>query len=1029
MPKIAHFSICLKHETDILCRLCACMLMACGPLFSQTVLLPGDLALLSLNANNRLCNPAGADNDLISFVCFKDILPGTKIDITDNGWERALPNQWGNSEGFITMTRTGPTIKAGTVITLQFPPAGTTTYQTIAPDGAWTFVQGTLNPIQLNSGGEQLYFMQGGIWNNPDTIFLFLHRATYEGGRILFGANTKPVWTSFINNSQESGLHPLATCLHIAPQSGAWDFLSYSGDFSPATKGTWAQRLRSASNWKTYNACSQMPVLPATLQVLPDSISFHCKSCRGCGPFTDTLSFKLPATGGPYTVTLSSGKDSIRISNLSPNSKSPLFVDSTRTFTLAAIQDGQGCPLLFDPIPPLTISVTRPELPVESLNLAVCARADGNGTFPLTSADTAFTRSIPGYRVSWFLDSTLLQPVQNPDSFSSSGRMVFALLSDVACPATKAAKVNLEVLPLPEAVVPPDARLCGQPNCLSIPLQLKGKAPFTMTYSLQAPNGAEQAAEQPFSNLSGAWNLCLLQPEFQRGLINLQYRTLSDANGCTSDLSGKRTAISVRIPSINEIRRTLCRGDAVIVNGKLYNEDNPRDSVLLPGAASGGCDSLIVIDLSYHPPLAAGLSGDTTACPGQEFVLKWQLEGGSLFDVVIREDDVIKEIRNVKNGDELRVLPTKPILLSVLSVRSQNSGCEIRPFSAYKLIVNDLNVTAQAIPKFGGTAVSCHNAEDGEIAARVSGGIPPYRILWSNGASTETVSGLRAGTYRVTATDVKGCQFSAQATVTQPAPITATLEADINPCAQESGRLILKQLSGGTGPFQYAPAGQALQVLERLPLTLRNLPIGSSILRIQDANGCSVNLPFDIPALQPLSADLGPDITIASGDSAFIEPKFRNFTPVKISWTPAVLPATSRPKFYILAPAQTTTFQIVAVDSNGCTATDALTIFVEQRNRVFVPNAFSPNGDNINDRLEFFAGPEIARFQFIRIYTRWGAQVFEVNDIVPGDPKGAWDGSVKGGEQAPAGLYIYQAATEGKDGKITRLNGDVMLMR
>jgi gliding motility-associated-like protein len=1027
MPKISHLFLRPKQKNDIRWILCASMIVVNGALLSQTVLLPGDLALLSLNANNRLCNTSANDNDVISFVCFKDILPGTKIDITDNGWERALPNQWGNSEGFISMTRIGPTIKAGTVITLQFPPMGMNTYQAIAPDAAWNFVQGTLNPIHLNSAGEQLYFMQGGTWNNPDTIFLFLHRATYEGGRILFGVNTKSTWTSFINNSQESGLHPLAKCLHIAPQSGAWDFLSYTGDLSPATKGAWAQRLRSASNWKTYTACSQMPVLPTALQVLPDSISFHCKSCRGCGPFTDTLSFKLPATGGPYKVTLTSGKDTIRLSNLSSNSKSPVFVDSTRTITLAAIEDGQGCPLNFTPIPPLTIEVSRPQLPVSSLNLPVCAQADGNGAFPLSAADTVFTQKIPGYRISWFLDSTLRQPIENPGSFSSSSRPVFALLSDVFCPSSKAAKVNLEVLPLPEAIVPASTRLCGQPVCLSIPLQLKGKAPFTMAYSLQAPNGTLQPAQQSFNNLSNTWNLCLPQPEFQRGLVNLQYRTLTDANGCTKDLSEKRTAISVRIPSINEIRRTLCQGDAIIVNGKVYNENNPRDSVLLPGAASGGCDSLIIIDLSYYPPLSAGLIGDTSACPGQEFVLKWQLEGGNLFDVFIREDEVIKEIRGVKNGDELRILTSKSILLSIVSVQSQDNRCEIRPFSAYALNVNNLNITAQAIPKFGGTAVSCHNAADGESSARVSGGVSPYRILWSNGATSETISGLPAGIYRVTVTDAKGCQHAAQATVTQPAPITANLETDVNRCAQESGRLVLKQISGGTGPFLYAIAGQEFKRLERLPLTLRNLPPGISILRIQDANSCSANFSFDIPPVQQLTADLGPDLTIASGDSVFVRPQF-NFNPVKISWTPLVTPSASRPQYYILRPAQTTTFQIEATDSSGCTAVDALTVFVEQRNSIFVPNAFSPNGDNINDGLEFFAGPEIARFRSLRIYTRWGAQVFEVSDIVPGDSKGIWDGAING-QPAPPGVYLYQMTLEGKDGKITKLNGDVVLIR
>ncbi len=997
---------------------------------AQTVLQPGDLAVLSLVSNNRLCNPSGAENDLIRFVCLKDILPGTRIDITDNGWERALPGQWGNSEGFVSFTRTGPVLKAGTVITLQFLATGTNTFQVIAPDTNWTSTRGTPNPIRLNPGGDQVYFMQGGVWNNPDTAnSAFLHRATYNGGRILFAINTKPSWNPFINDPQESGLHPLAACLNIAPPSGNWDFLSYTGDFSPATTATWAQRVRNPANWKTFNTCSMMPVLPSSLQILPDSISFHCKSCRGCGPFTDTLSFKLPVNGGPYKVTLVSGQDTLRIPNLGPNSKSPVFVNSTRAFFLASIEDGQGCPLNFAPIPPLTITVEKPAVPLPPSDLSACALPDGKGVFNLLQADTFFTKNKPGFSVSWFLDSTLQQPLPSPGNFSAPapGLTVYALLNDGFCNAENATRVPLKVLPAPEAVLPTTARLCGSNPCLPLPLELKGKAPFNLAYTLQAPDGTSLSQQQNFTENSAPWNLCLSQPAFQKGIVVLQYQSLTDANGCSTELSGKSTPISVRIPAVNQIRRTLCPGEAIIVNGKLYNERNPKDSVLLPGVAAGACDSLIIIDLSFHPMISANLIGDTSACPGQEFVLQWQLGGGSLFDIVYQEGNQNRILKGIRNGDALRLIPANSTILAIISVQAQESRCEIRPFSAISLKVNDLKAQAQPIPKFGGTSVSCNGASDGEAVLRISGGIAPYRIQWDNGAATGTISGLSAGTYKVSVTDAQGCLASTQVSITQPLPISANLETIAAQCAQESGRAVLTRLSGGTPPFLYSLPGQESKVIERLPLTLRNLPQGSSRFRIQDANGCIADLNFSIPAPQFIRADLGPDQTIASGDSLILTPTF-NFEPVQITWSPEVSIPAARPRSFILRPLQTTTFFIQATDSSGCAATDAITIFVEQRSRVFVPGAFSPNGDNINDRLDFYAGPEIALVRSLRIYTRWGAVVFEANNVAPGSTEAAWDGLYKG-NPAPQGVYIFQATIEGKDGKTTKIGGEVVLMR
>ena len=97
--------------------------------------------------------------------------------------------------------------------------------------------------------------------------------------------------------------------------------------------------------------------------------------------------------------------------------------------------------------------------------------------------------------------------------------------------------------------------------------------------------------------------------------------------------------------------------------------------------------------------------------------------------------------------------------------------------------------------------------------------------------------------------------------------------------------------------------------------------------------------------------------------------------------------------------------------------------------RIFVPNAFSPNGDSTNDVWKVSAlsvfnaiGKKLTGFN-ARVYNRWGTLVFESNNIFKG-----WNGTFKG-EDAPSDVYIYMISAEGIDGRSIRLTGYVTLLR
>jgi len=97
--------------------------------------------------------------------------------------------------------------------------------------------------------------------------------------------------------------------------------------------------------------------------------------------------------------------------------------------------------------------------------------------------------------------------------------------------------------------------------------------------------------------------------------------------------------------------------------------------------------------------------------------------------------------------------------------------------------------------------------------------------------------------------------------------------------------------------------------------------------------------------------------------------------------------------------------------------------------RVFIPNAFSPNADSLNDVWKVSAlsvfnaiGTKLTQFD-AKIYNRWGTLVFESNDIYKG-----WDGTYKG-EKSPPDVYIYVVSAEGIDKRTIQLKGNVTLLR
>jgi hypothetical protein len=226
-----------------------------------TIFAPGELLILGINANNTTgaCGGSITGEDRISFFCLKPITNGTTFILTDNGYERSSSQpagRWGNTEGVVRMTRTGATIPAGQVITFRFNLSpNTTNVASIAPDANWSCAYiGLSGAVNMNNGGDQIFFMQGGTWNNGT---FNLHNATYTG-TVLNGFSTTGVWESFGNSTQKSGLPATTACFFISPTTNT-DYNKYIGPQSIASWRDWIVRVGTTANWSTsatINSCA-----------------------------------------------------------------------------------------------------------------------------------------------------------------------------------------------------------------------------------------------------------------------------------------------------------------------------------------------------------------------------------------------------------------------------------------------------------------------------------------------------------------------------------------------------------------------------------------------------------------------------------------------------------------------------------------------------------------------------------------------------------------------------------------------------
>ncbi|MBK9222525.1 MAG: gliding motility-associated C-terminal domain-containing protein [Saprospiraceae bacterium] len=254
--------------------------------------------------------------------------------------------------------------------------------------------------------------------------------------------------------------------------------------------------------------------------------------------------------------------------------------------------------------------------------------------------------------------------------------------------------------------------------------------------------------------------------------------------------------------------------------------------------------------------------------------------------------------------------------------------------------------------------------------------------------------------------------------------VRSSLQIDSILCFDKKDGIIELNATSGIAPFLVALNDTSkYSNLNRF----ENLKPGSYILYIKDSLGCEESIQVILLQAQELMADLPIEIKITLGEKISLQP-ILNFIPTTIQW----LPNTGLSCNNCLQPNVQTwkdiEYELIITNEKGCEIRVRVKILVDNQTDIYIPNVFSPNGDQINDQVTVFGGESIQEVSVFRLFDRWGNKVFENQHFQVNDLAAGWNGTMHGQRMNPA-VFVYYAKAIRLDGTEVIKIGDVTLVK
>ncbi|MFK7921425.1 MAG: T9SS type A sorting domain-containing protein, partial [Bacteroidia bacterium] len=245
----------------------------------------------------------------------------------------------------------------------------------------------------------------------------------------------------------------------------------------------------------------------------------------------------------------------------------------------------------------------------------------------------------------------------------------------------------------------------------------------------------------------------------------------------------------------------------------------------------------------------------------------------------------------------------------------------------YSVLVTDVNNCAMQISDTVGNAspigislsntnATCPNIDDATIDLTVVGGTPPYQYSWSNGASTQDLSGLGAGIYIFVLADSNACNRTDSIIVTAPPAPSFSLSAQDLLCAGDSSGSINLTINGGSAPFTYTWSNGDTTA------NLALLPAGTFSLSLTDDLGCVFGDSTTLAEPSQLVVDnliSTPDSTGSSGTASISVSG--GTPPYSFVWSNGATDST-------LTGLAAGDYSVIISDANACSLEDSATVML-----------------------------------------------------------------------------------------------------
>ena len=374
----------------------------------------------------------------------------------------------------------------------------------------------------------------------------------------------------------------------------------------------------------------------------------------------------------------------------------------------------------------------------------------------------------------------------------------------------------------------------------------------------------------------------------------------------------------------------------------------------------------------------------------------------------------------------------------------------------------------------------CFNTCNGSAVIDIQGGEPPYSYSWSTlPIQTDSIAiGLCEGLYKVTVTDNNDSTLIDSITILEYPPFSFTTNITPEKCENENGSITLAGISGGNTSGIYNFLWDA-QTNNQTTSSATVLSSGNYTVTIT-ANQCDTVATFVVESEPAPIVDLGNDTVVcfntylldagnpdnsilwSTGDTTSsividsselfwrevdngactsrdsILVNFSSSPIVNITNDTTLIPGNSISisasggvnytwstgeisETIIVNPLESATYSVTTTNADGCSSTASVTITVDQKFIVYLPNIFSPDQDGVNDKL-YVRGNGITEL-LLRVYNRWGQLVFETNDQSIG-----WDGSFKD-KPLNQGVFVYTLEGSFDNGNLFSEKGNITLIR